>query len=60
MEDDLNILANGRHLNVLGGKCKTTSTLWKMEDNLNLKAKKKTTSILRKQEDDLSFKINER
>ena len=53
MEDDLNILANGRRHQYLG-KWKTTSTFlsieddlifFEMEDDLSLFCKRKTTSI---------------
>jgi hypothetical protein len=37
MEDDLNILANGRQPQHFG-KWKMTSIFWQMEDNLNILA----------------------
>ena len=54
LEDDLNFLANGRRPQFLEngrrpqffGKWKTTSTFWKMEDDLN---------VLGNMEDDFNF-----
>ena len=66
MEDDLNILANGRRPQYFG-KLKTTLIFWQMEDNLNILAngigppyvdEQKTTSICGQMEDDQNVLTN--
>ena len=56
MEDDLNILANGRRTQYFV-KRKTTSIFWQMEDDLDNLEKEKTTPIFFYQiEDNINFR----
>jgi hypothetical protein len=45
MEDDLNILANGRQPQYFG-KWNTTSIFWQIEENLNLLANGRNINLL--------------